>query len=115
MWRTNHRDAVRSSLLMRIAACAPILAAAPASGLGAPRSAQDAGPPVSLSVAPEQGPRKSAARSASRGPTLRSFYLTLSPALVAVALFCLLGLTISAAVILQLPQDFLSWVLIHAE
>jgi hypothetical protein len=114
MWRTNHRDPVRSRLLMPIAACAPMLAAA-AGGLGAPRSAQEAGPSISLSVAPEQGPRKSAARSASRGPTLRSFYLTLSPALVAVALFCLLGLTISAAVILQLPQDFLSWVLIHAE
>jgi len=24
MWRTNHRDAVRSRLLMRMAACAPI-------------------------------------------------------------------------------------------
>src|SRR5215471_11615947 len=43
MWRTNHRDPVRSRLLMRIAARAPRLAAAAAGGLGAPRRAQDAG------------------------------------------------------------------------
>jgi hypothetical protein len=115
MWRTNHRDPVRSRFLMRIAACAPSLAAAAAGGLGAPRSAQEAGRSVSLSVAPEQGPPKSSSRSASRGPALRTFWLTLSPALVAVALFCLLGLTISAAVILHLPQDLLSWVLMRVE
>jgi hypothetical protein len=114
MRRTNHRDPVRSRLLMRIAACAPMLAAA-AGGLGAPRSAQDAGPPVSLSVTPEQRPRESASRSASRGPAQCAFWLTLSPALVAVSLFCLLGLAISAAVILQLPQELLSWILIHVE
>ena len=114
MWRTHRRDAVRPRLLMRIAACAPSFAAAPA-GAGAPRSAQDASPPVSLSVAPQQGPRKSSSRSASRGPAQCSFWLTLSPALVAVSLFCLLGLAISAAVILHLPQDLLNWVLIHVE
>ena len=115
MWRTNHRDAVRSRLLTRIAACAPMLASSPAGRLGAPRSAEEAGPPASLSVAPEQGPRKSSSRSASRGPAQCTFWLTLSPALVAVALFCLLGLTISAAVILQLPQDLLNWVLMRVE
>ena len=115
MWRTNRRDAVRPRLLMRIAACAPRLAAAAAGGAGAPSTAQDAGPPVSLSVTPEQGPRKSASRSASRGPAQCTFWLTLSPALVAVALFCLLGLTISAAVILHLPQELLHWVLMRAE
>jgi len=114
MWRTNRRDAVRPRLLMRIAARAPSFAAAVA-GAGAPRSAQDAGPPVSLSVAPEQGPRKSPSRSASRGPAQCSFWLTLSPALVAVSLFCLLGLAISAAVILHLPQDLLHWVLMRVE
>jgi anti-sigma factor RsiW len=115
MWRTNHRDAVRSRLLTRIAACAPMLASSSAGRLGAPRSAEEAGPPASLSVAPEQGPRKSSSRSASRGPSQCTFWLTLSPALVAVVLFCLLGLTISAAVILHLPQDLLNWVLIRVE
>jgi hypothetical protein len=115
MWRTNRRDAVRPRLLMRIAAGAPRFAAAAAGGAGAPRSAEEAGRSVSLSVAPEQGPRKSASRSASRGPTQCTFWLTLSPALVAVSLFCLLGLAISAAVILHVPQEFLSWILIHVE
>jgi hypothetical protein len=115
MWRTNRRDAVRPRLLMPIAACAPRFAAAAAGGAGAPRSAQDAGPPVSLSVTPEQRPRESASRSASRGPAQCAFWLTLSPALVAVSLFCLLGLAISAAVILHLPQELLSWILIHVE
>jgi len=115
MWRTNHRDAFRSRLLTRIAACAPLLAAAAAGGPGAPRSAKEVDPPVSLSVAPEQEPRKSASRSASHGPAQCTFWLTLSPALVAVGLFCLLGLTISAAVILHLPQDLLNWVLMRVE
>ena len=115
MWRTNHRDAVRPRPLVRIAACAPSFAVAAAGGAAAPRSAEEQSPPVSLSVAPEPGPRKSSSRSASHGPAQCAFWLTLSPALVAVVLFCLLGLTISAAVILHLPQDLLNWVLIRVE
>ena len=114
MWRTNHRDAVRSRLVMPIAACAPRFATAAAGALDAPGSAEEVGSPVCLSVAPEPRPQSSS-QSASRGPAQCTFWLTLSPALVAVALFCLLGLAISAAVILQLPQDLLHWVLIRVE
>jgi hypothetical protein len=39
----------------------------------------------------------------------------LSPSLDAVQLFCLLGVTISLAVILQLDMDGLNWVLSHIE
>ena len=45
----------------------------------------------------------------------RASALLLSPSLDAVQLFCLLGVTISLAVILQLDMDALNWVLSHIE
>jgi hypothetical protein len=45
----------------------------------------------------------------------RTSALLLSPSLDAVQLFCLLGVTISLAVILQLDMDQVNWVLSHIE
>jgi hypothetical protein len=114
MWQT-HREGLCPRLFVRIAGYVPILAAAAAGGAGAPSTAEKDFALVSLSVAPEEGSEKSSSPSVSRGPTLATFWRTLSPTLVAVGLFCLLGLTISAAVILHLPEELFSWVLTHVE
>ena len=45
----------------------------------------------------------------------RASALLHSPSFDAVQLFCLLGVTISLAVILHLDMDGLSWVLAHIE
>ena len=45
----------------------------------------------------------------------RASTLLLAPSLDAVQLFCLLGVTISLAIILQLDADGLNWVLSHIE
>ena len=41
--------------------------------------------------------------------------LVLSPGLVAVCLFCLLGLAVSTALIPHFPPDDFTWILAHIE
>jgi len=114
MWQTNYRE-FPSRLLVRIAGYVPILATAAGGVWGARSMAEEGGAARSLLAAPHQESRHSASSSPSRGPTLCTFWRPLTPLLVAVGLFCLLGLIISAAVILHLPEELFSWILLHVE
>ena len=114
MKKISHPDTFRSRLA-RIAAFGPILAAAGAGGPAAPSTAEKAGPLVSLSVATGRGSRGPSSSSMGRRAAPGILSSASLPTLAVAGLICLLGLTISVAVVLDLPEETLSWFLSHME